>query len=401
MLLCLGSRQRQSPKSRVETLDMKKKERIFLSPPHMSGNELRFIKQAFDSNYIAPAGPQVREFEKEFAAVSGFKHCAALVSGTAALHLALRYCGVGKGDYVLCQTLTFMGGVSPVTFLDAHPVFIDSDNISWNMDMNLLEKELSRCSRLGRRPKAVITADIYGQPADLDKAAALCDKYGVVLISDSCESVGAKYKNRFAGSGAKAAVYSFNGNKIITTSGGGMLASDDEALIQNAKFLAEQARENFPYYQHETIGYNYRLSNISAAIGLGQLSVLKKRVKQCREIFQYYREILGRIDGIGFMPEPAWGKANRWLTVITLDPAKTKTLPEEVRLALEDENIESRPLWKPMHMQPVFAKCSKVGGAVSEKLFKTGLCLPSGTAMTKDDLDRVCGVIEKTIKKNI
>ena len=379
---------------------MKELKRIFLSPPHMSGNELRFIKEAFDSNYIAPAGPQVREFEREFSAVSSFKYCAALVSGTAALHLALRYYGVGKGDTVLCQSLTFMGGVSPVTFFCAQPVFIDSDTISLNMDMNLLESELKRRSRLGKTPKAVITADIYGQPADLDKAASLCDKYGVVLISDSCEAVGARYKKRFAGRGAKAAVYSFNGNKIITTSGGGMLASDDEVLIKNAKFLAEQAREPFPYYQHETIGYNYRLSNISAAIGLGQLTVLDKRVKQCRDIFQYYHKSLNSIDGIGFMPEPAWAKANRWLTVITLDPAKTNTTPEEVRLALEKENIESRPLWKPMHLQPVFAQCAKAGGAVSENLFKTGLCLPSGTAMTKADLSRVCAVIKKTIKNN-
>lgn len=379
---------------------MEKTKRIFLSPPHMCGNEIRFIKKAFDSNYIAPAGPQVREFEAEFSSVSGFKHCAALVSGTAALHLALRYYGIGKGDDVLCQTLTFMGGVSPVTFLGAHPVFIDSDTVCWNMDMNLLESELKRRSRIGKTPKAVITADIYGQPADLDKAASLCDKYGVILISDSCESVGAKYKNRFAGKGAKAAVYSFNGNKIMTTSGGGMLASDDEALIKNAKFLAEQARENFPYYQHETIGYNYRLSNISAAIGLGQLTVLEKRVKQCRDIFQYYFKNLGRINGIGFMPEPAWAKANRWLTVITLDLDKTKTTPEDVRLALEKENIESRPLWKPMHLQPVFARCDKAGGAVSENLFKTGLCLPSGTAMTKADLKRVCAVIKKTINSN-
>lgn len=375
--------------------------RIFLSPPHMSGNELRFIKKAFDSNYIAPAGPQVREFEKEFAAISGFKHCAALVSGTAALHLALRYYGVGKGDAVMCQTLTFMGGVSPVIFLGASPVFIDSDTISWNMDMNLLESEFKRLSKLKVKPKAVITADIYGQPADLDTAARLCDKYGAVLISDSCEAVGAKYKNRPAGAGAKAAVYSFNGNKIITTSGGGMLASDDEVFIKRAKFWAEQARENFPYYQHETIGYNYRLSNISAAIGLGQLTVLEKRVKQCRDIFQYYHKSLAEISGIGFMPEPAWAKASHWLTVITLDPAKTRTTPEAVRLALEKEDIESRPLWKPMHLQPVFARCTKVGGAVSENLFRTGLCLPSGTAMTKKDLKRVCDVIIKTIKENV
>jgi len=373
------------------------KQRIFLSPPHMSGNEMRFIKKAFESNYIAPSGPQVRQFEAEFVAVSGFKHCAALVSGTAALHLALRYYGIGKGDTVLCQTLTFIGGVSPVTFVGAKPVFIDSDNISWNMDMNLLESELKRLSKLGKKPKAVITADIYGQPADVQVAARLCAKYGVTCISDSCEALGAEYKGRPTGCHAKAAVYSFNGNKIITTSGGGMLASNDEALINKAKFWAEQAREPFPYYQHETIGYNYRLSNISAAIGLGQLTVLKKRVKQCRDIFQHYYTSLESIDGVGFMPEPDWSKSNRWLTVITLDPDKTGVTPEDIRLALEKENIESRPLWKPMHLQPIFTKCARVGGAVSEKLFKTGLCLPSGTAMTKTDLNRVCAVIKRTI----
>lgn len=374
--------------------------RVFLSPPHMSGNEMKFIHKAFDSNYIAPSGPQVREFEERFAGVSGFKYCAAVDSGTAAMHLALRSYGVAKGDLVLCQTLTFMGGVSPVVFLGAHPVFIDSDTTSWNMDMNLLEDELKRCSRLGKTPKAVITADIYGQPADLDAAARLCDRYGAILISDSCEAVGAKYKDRFAGRGAKAAVYSFDGNKIITTSGGGMLASDDKALITKAKFFAEQAKENFPYYQHKTIGYNYRLSNISAAIGLGQLAVLSARVKERRRIFRYYHERLGKIDGIVFMPEPAWAKSNRWLTVIALEPNKTRANPEDVRLALETENIESRRVWKPMHLQPVFAHCAKVGGVVAETLFDNGLCLPSGTAMKDPDLARVCTVIEKVVKSN-
>jgi len=364
----------------------------------MSGNELRFIRQAFASNYIAPAGPQVREFESEFARISGFRYCAALVSGTAALHLALRYTGVSKGDEVLCQSLTFLGGVSPVTFLGAVPVFIDSDNVSWNMDMNLLESELKRRDKSGKKTKAVVTADIYGQPADLDVAAELCGKYGATLLSDSCEAVGALYKGKFAGSGAKAALYSFNGNKIITTSGGGMLASNDERLIANAKFLSEQAREKFPYYQHETIGYNYRLSNVSAAIGLGQLKVLPDRVRRRREIFKSYQKKLGKIPGIGFMPEPVWATSNRWLTVITIDEAITRAQPEDIRLALENINIESRPLWKPMHMQPVFKTCRTVGGRVSENLFKTGLCLPSGTAMSEKDISRVCGTIKRFLE---
>ena len=379
---------------------MKTSKRVFLSPPHMSGNEMKFVQKAFDSNYIAPSGPQARQFEEEFAAVSGFKYCAAVDSGTSAMHLALRSYGVSKGDLVLCQTLTFMGGVSPVIFLGARPVFIDSDTTSWNMDMNLLEEELKRYSRLGKMPKAVITADIYGQPADLDTAADLCGRYGVVLISDSCEAVGARYKKQFAGRGASTAVYSFDGNKIITTSGGGMVASDDEALIKKAKFFAEQAKEDLPYYQHKTIGYNYRLSNISAAIGLGQLAVLRERVERRRKIFRYYRKSLGTIDGIAFMPEPAWAKSNRWLTVITLDPDKTKTNPEEVRLALEAENIESRRVWKPMHLQPVFTHCARIGGIVSETLFSTGLCLPSGTAMADKDLARVCALVKRTVKTN-
>lgn len=365
----------------------------------MSGNELRCVKRAFDSNYIAPAGPQVKEFEDMFSHVSGFKFCAAVASGTAALHLALRHLGVSKGDAVLCQSLTFLGGVSPIIFLGAKPVFIDSDKVSWNMDMNLLECELKSRTKAGRRVKAVITADIYGQPADVDIAAELCDKYGAVYISDSCEAVGAKYKGRFAGKGAGAAVYSFNGNKIITTSGGGMLASDDRDLILDAKFLAEQARERFPYYQHNTIGYNYRLSNISAAIGLGQLAVLQSRVKRRRQIFEEYKKSLSCIPGVGFMPEPDWACCNRWLTVMTLDPVITKTTPENVRLALERINIESRPLWKPMHMQPVFKGCRIVGGAVSEELFATGLCLPSGTAMTSQDIHRTCSCIKSLLKQ--
>lgn len=374
--------------------------RIFLSPPHMGGQEMQYIRKAFKSNYIAPSGPQVREFENRFSEVSGFKYCAALTSGTAALHLALRFCGVKRGDTVLCQSLTFIGGVSPVTFLGAEPIFIDSDSVSWNMDMSLLETTLRRLARAHKTPKAVITADIYGQPADLDVASQLCSKYGVTLLSDSCEAVGSKYRGRFAGAGAKAAAYSFNGNKIITTSGGGMLASDDEALIKHAKFLSEQARENFPYYQHVTIGHNYRISNISAAIGLGQLAVLGKRVEQRRNINKYYRSRLGRISGLKFMPEPKWATANRWLTVITLDPRIIRASVDQVRLALEAENIESRPLWKPMHMQPVFAHCVKVGGAVSENLFTTGLCLPSGTAMTTADLSRVCDIVRDTIDSN-
>ena len=433
--------------------------RIFLSPPHMSGEELQLVEDAFESNYIAPLGPMVDAFERKFSEYIGIEHCVALSSGTAAMHLALKGLDIGPGDEVFASSLTFIGSVTPIVFEGATPVFIDCDRTSWNMDPGLLEEELERCEKRGRLPKAVVPTDLYGQCCDLGRIVEICDVYGVPVICDSAESLGARYlaqrrkdakinekseiRNpksfrgvgpygpeaeiwRHAGCGARAAIFSFNGNKIITTSGGGMLASDDREVIEQARFLSQQARDMAAHYEHSQIGYNYRMSNILAAIGRGQLKVLNERVKRKRDIFDYYREAFEGVSGIQFMPEPEWSRSNRWLTVVLISPEAFGRDRETVRLALEEENIEARPMWKPMHLQPVFrvetessklkgkeqvsrkgAKaqrknikkrypCRVVGGNVAEDLFDRGLCLPSGTAMTEGDLDKVVGTILKS-----
>lgn len=407
---------------------MTKPKRIFLSPPHMNGSELDYVKAAFESNYIAPLGPMVDAFEAAFADVVGIPHVVALTSGTAAMHLALRNLGIGPGDEVCASTLTFIGGLTPIVFQGATPVLIDADPATWNMDPVLLEAELARCSRSGRLPKAVVPTDLYGQCADYERIYSVCKRFDVPVVVDAAESLGAGCRGNGAGQGAKAAIYSFNGNKIITTSGGGMLASSDAAFIERARFLSQQARDPAPHYEHSTIGYNYRMSNISAAIGIGQLRTLSDRVRRKREIFDYYRQQLYGTPGIEFMPEAPYGTSNRWLTVLLITPEQFGVDRETVRLALEAENIESRPVWKPMHLQPVFAldrqyprlepegatskagcfpderardknerdayPCRVVGGAVSEDLFARGLCLPSGTAMTTGDMNRVVAVIK-------
>jgi len=402
--------------------------RIFLSPPHLSGEEIDFVKEAFESNYIAPLGPQVDAFEREFVETVGISHAVALSSGTAAIHIALRMFGINAGDEVIASTLTFIGSVSPATFFGGRPVFIDADRTTWNMDPDLLAEELLACSKTGRLPGAVIPTDLYGQCADLDRILDICKPYDVPVLVDAAESLGATYKGRSSGAGADAAVFSFNGNKIVTTSGGGMLASDDAGFIEQARFLSQQARDPAPHYEHSQIGYNYRMTNILAAIGRGQLRVLHERLEAKRRIFKYYREALGGIPGVEFMPEASYGSSNRWLTVILITPEVFGADREIVRLALEEENIESRPIWKPMHMQPVF-NCREqgakrieqgtgnrgtgrdfmmagiykerkiparvVGGAVAEDLFSRGLCLPSGTALNESDLDRVVSTIVK------
>jgi pyridoxal phosphate-dependent aminotransferase EpsN len=367
--------------------------RIYLSPPHLGGEELLFVEEAFESNYIAPMGPQVDAFEEEFCAKVGAKHAAAVTSGTAALHLVLRLLGVEPGDEVWTSTLTFIGSVSPITYLGARPVFIDSDRKTWNMDPGLVTKELKNRADRGKLPKAVVLVHLYGQCADIDPILECCKRYGVALVEDAAESLGATYKGCQAGTIAHAGIFSFNGNKIITTSGGGMVVSDDESLVEQARLLSAQAREPTPHYEHSQIGYNYRMSNILAAIGRGQLKVLDQRVEAKRNIFNFYREALGDVPGIEFMPEAPYGKSNRWLTVILITPDKFGGDHETVRLALEAKNIESRPIWKPMHLQPVFEGFGCIGGRVAEELFREGLCLPSGTAMSEEDLNRIVRVL--------
>lgn len=372
---------------------MQNDKRIFLSPPHLSGEEMKFVQEAFESNYIAPTGPMIDLFEREFAEKVGIAHAVAVCSGTAAMHLAMRVLGIGPGDEVIASTLTFIGSVSPIVFEGTTPVFIDSDRISWNMDQNLLAEEIEACRKRGRMPKAVIPTELYGQCADMDRIRQICDPYGIPVIADSAEAIGSSYNGGGLGSAAMAAVYSFNGNKILTTGGGGMLASNDGDFIERSRFLSQQARNPAPHYEHSEIGYNYRMSNILAAIGRGQLRVLDERVKAKRKIFGYYQRALGDLPGIEFIPEAPYGRSNRWLTVILVTPEIFGADREEIRITLERENIESRPVWKPMHLQPVFKGCRIQGGTVSEDLFRRGLCLPSGTQMTEKDIERVVEVI--------
>jgi len=375
------------------------KHRLYLSPPHMTGREMAYIQEAFDSNWIAPLGPHVDAFEQEFAAKVGAKHALALSAGTAAIHLALIHLGIGPGDEVIVSTFTFAASANPVVYQGAKPIFIDSETTSWNMDPDLLAETLARKARAGKLPQAVILVHLYGQTADIDRILAICNDYDVPLIEDAAEALGAQYKGRSPGIFGKAGIFSFNGNKIITTSGGGMLVSDDAELIAHARKLATQARDPAPHYQHSEIGYNYRMSNVLAGIGRAQLQALDARVQRKREIFETYQRALGDLPGITFMPEAPWGLHNRWLTTIIVESDQFGATREDIRLALEAENIESRPLWKPMHMQPVFAGCEAVGGGVSEELFQKGLCLPSGTAMTSADIERVVEIIRNIQKK--
>ena len=374
-------------------------ERIYLSPPHLSGLEQQFIRDAFESNWIAPLGPNVAAFEEEFCEATGARHALALSSGTAALHLALLLAGVGPGDEVLVSTLTFAASANPVVYLGGVPTFVDSERASWNVDPALLAETLARRARAGRLPKAVVAVHLYGQSADLDPILAVCNDYGVPLIEDAAEALGATYKGRAPGAFGKAGIFSFNGNKIITTSGGGMLVSDDGAFIAHARKLATQARDPAPHYEHSEIGYNYRMSNVLAGIGRGQLRVLDGRVAARRRIFAYYEKALGDLPGIDFMPEAPWGCHSRWLTVLTIDPERFGAGREAVRLALEEDNVEARPVWKPMHLQPVFAGRECIGGCVAEDLFARGLCLPSGSALTDGDLERVVEVIHSVHRR--
>lgn len=372
--------------------------KIYLSPPHLGELERGFVEQAFETNWIAPLGPNVDGFEREFCEAVGAKHALALSSGTAALHLALIEAGVGAGDEVFVSMLTFAASVNAIVYTGARPVLVDSERESWNMDAELLGEALEARAKVGKLPKAVMLVHLYGQCADLDAIAAACARFEVALIEDAAEALGATYTGkdgvaRSPGTLGQSGVYSFNGNKIITTSGGGMLVSEDKALIEHARKLSTQARDPAPHYQHSEIGYNYRLSNVLAGIGRGQIRVLQERVAARRAVFSRYVEALGDLAGLAFQPEAGWGTHNRWLTVLTIDAQAFGATREDVRLALEAANIEARPVWKPMHLQPIFAECEAIGGAVSEDLFERGLCLPSGSSMTREEQARVVQVV--------
>jgi dTDP-4-amino-4,6-dideoxygalactose transaminase len=369
---------------------------ILLSPPHMGGTEFSLLKDAFDSNWIAPTGPMVDAFELGLAALTGIEHVAALSSGSAALHLAFRLAGIEPGDAVWLPSMTFIGGVAPVLYLGGRPVFFDCRSSDMLIDLDLLSDTLHDTAAADR-PKVIVTTDLYGAVVDPSAMRALADRYGFLWISDAAESVGSRHGAVHAGKGADFAVLSFNGNKIITTSGGGALASDNPDWIARARYLSTQAREPVPHYEHVTYGYNYRLSNLCAAVGVGQLAVLEDRVSARRRIADRYAARLNSIAGFHVTHEDPAMRSNRWLTTIRIDPDRAGLDREDVRLALEAARIESRPLWKPMHMQPVFAEHRFIGGNVAETAFAMGLCLPSGSAMTDAEVDRVCDIIESRV----
>ncbi|MGH9339555.1 MAG: DegT/DnrJ/EryC1/StrS family aminotransferase [Acidobacteriota bacterium] len=368
-------------------------DRVYLSTPHMSGEERLLVEEAFDTNWIAPLGPHVDAFEREFSEIVGASHACALSSGTAALHLALVLCGVEGGDEVLVSTLTFSASVNPILYQNAVPVFVDSELRSWNMAPELLAEAIEARVRQGRTPKAVVVVHLYGQSADLAAIITLCEEHGIVMIEDAAEALGATYQGESLGTIGRMGIFSFNGNKIITTSAGGMLVSKQESLIARARKLATQARDPAPHYEHSEVGYNYRMSNVLAAIGRAQLRVLEDRISKRRANFEFYCEALKDLPGIKFMPEAEWGRHTRWLTTLTIDPEAFGADREVVRLALEAKNIEARPIWKPMHLQPIFRGFESVGGRVAEELFERGLCLPSGSNLTEADLVRVVEVV--------
>ncbi len=354
----------------------------------MGGNEQKYIGEVFKSNYIAPLGAFVNKFEKSVCDYTGTKNALAVTSGTAAIHLALRVLGIGKGDDVLASTFTFIGSVSAILYQDANPVFIDSERASWNLDPELLEKYLTNCNK---KPKALILTHLYGQVAQIEKIAKLCKQYGIYLIEDAAESLGATYDGKHSGTFGDFGIYSFNGNKILTTSGGGMLVSDNEQWIEKAMFYSTQARENELYYEHVEYGYNYRMSNVLAAIGVGQMEVIEERVMKKRKVFEWYKNELSELD-VEFMPELENSRGNRWLTTLLF---KKGTNINKIIKALDKNNCECRPLWKPMHMQPLFKGCNVLLNNTSENFFSQGLCLPSGTLMTEDDVKRVCNIIKE------
>lgn len=374
---------------------MQQSSKIWLSSPHMGQNELKYIQEAFATNWIAPLGPHVNGFEKDLEEFTGVQHAAALSSGTAAIHLALVILGVKPGDLVICQSMTFSASANPISYLGAKPVFIDSEEDSWNMCPDALEEALKACeegkvSGKPQKPVAIIPVHLYGMPAKMNEIMALSKKYEVPVIEDAAEALGATYKGKACGAFGDMGVLSFNGNKIITTSGGGALLSDTEWMIKKARFLATQARDDAPHYQHSHIGYNYRMSNVLAGIGRGQMEVLMERVTLRRRNFEFYKNALANISGVTFLEEPDGCFSNRWLSCILINPEITEGITREtIRLHLAQDNIESRPLWKPMHLQPIFEKSPYFGNQVAQSLFNNGLCLPSGSNLEKHDLERV------------
>ncbi|MBI5599161.1 MAG: DegT/DnrJ/EryC1/StrS family aminotransferase [Deltaproteobacteria bacterium] len=378
------------------------KKRIFLSPPHMNGEEMRFIREVFESNYIAPLGPQVDAFEREMAEYAGTGGAVALSSGTAAIHLALRLSGVGRGDTVFCSSFTFIASANPVLYQGAEPVFIDSEPGYWNMSPSALNRAFIAAEKSGRLPKAAIVVNLYGQSADMTPLLAIFNRHGVPVIEDAAESLGAEYKGKASGTFGRFGVYSFNGNKIITTSGGGMLVSDDLEALAKARFLGTQARDPARHYQHSELGYNYRLSNVLAAIGRGQLRTLKERVEACRAVFARYLEAFLNTEGIEFMPEIPYGRSTRWLTALTVDPDLCGVTADQIIDALDRRNIEARPVWKPLHLQPLFKGCHyyphTMEKSISELVFERGLCLPSGSNLSEDGQRRVIECVKGCLK---
>lgn len=364
--------------------------RIFLSSPHMSGNELKYIEKVFESNYIAPLGEYVNKFEDSIKNYANIENALAVTSGTAAIHLALRVLGITKDDDVLASTFTFIGSVNAILYQGANPVFIDSDEETWNLSPKLLNKYLCECEK---KPKALIVTHLYGMCADIEKIADICRLHGVYLIEDAAESLGAIFKGKHTGTFGDFGIYSFNGNKILTTSGGGMLISHNKDWIEKAKFYSTQAKEPFIHYEHLEYGYNYRMSNVLAAIGVGQMEVIEDRVAKKREIFEWYKELLQDIEEVKLMPEIEESRGNRWLTALTFE----KSDYNKIMKALEEVNVESRPLWKPMHMQPLFENSKAITDGTSENLYNKGLCLASSTTMTKDDVIMICDVIKRNL----
>jgi len=375
-------------------------DRLYLSPPHLGRHELNYVHKAFEDNWVAPAGPNLAGFEADICQFTGAKYCVALSSGTAAIHLGLRLLGVGPGDEVLCSSFTFVATANPIVYLGATPVFVDSEPSTWNLCPDRLREAITDRLARGKKPKALLLVHLYGMPARLPEILAIAQEFDIPILEDAAEALGACFNKQPLGTFGKLGLFSFNGNKILTTSGGGALITDDAELARQARFLATQAKDDAPYYQHSQLGYNYRLSNILAGIGRGQMELLADRVKRRREIFAWYSEHLAGLPGLSVAPatELPGSHANRWLTTVLLNPAETSVTPEALRLHLETHNVESRPLWKPMHLQPLYQEAPIYGGAVCADLFARGLCLPSGTAMTETDLRRVKNAVEELLK---